>query len=135
MKALISPNEGYRVVEVTDKEFDVVAPLYWVDCEDNISAEYIHYNNTFINPNELTPRAPETVSMRQARLALHRLNLLDDVSNLILSLPEPQKTEAKIDWEYSQEVNRNYTIVKTIANGLKLTEQELDDLFLLASSL
>jgi hypothetical protein len=40
MKALISPNEvreqGYRVAQVEQQEFEVALPLFWVDCDDTI---------------------------------------------------------------------------------------------------
>jgi len=46
--ALISPNElvetGYRVAEVTDNQFDVAQPLFWVDCDDNIIADQYFYD-------------------------------------------------------------------------------------------
>ena len=41
--ALISPNEqaheGWRVAQVEEKKFDVADPLFWVECEDAVTAE------------------------------------------------------------------------------------------------
>ena len=43
MKALIAPNEireeGYRVAQVEQQEFEVALPLFWVDCDDTIVAD------------------------------------------------------------------------------------------------
>lgn len=48
MKALISPIEareqGCRVAQVEEVEFDVAAPLFWVDCDDTIKADKFWYN-------------------------------------------------------------------------------------------
>lgn len=62
MKALISPIEsrysGYRVAQVEENEFEVAQPLFWVDCETNIKADWYWFNpsdNTFKpDPNYIT---------------------------------------------------------------------------------
>lgn len=42
-KALISPLEireaGFRVAEVCAQSFEVAAPLFWADCDDNVTAD------------------------------------------------------------------------------------------------
>ena len=78
---------------------------------------------------------PSRVSMRQARLALLSAGLLSQVNAAIDALPSPDKEAAQIQWEYSQEVNRNEPLVTHLANALNLTEAQLDDLFLKASTL
>lgn len=48
MKALISPNEpretGYRIAEVEPQQFEVAAPLFWVDCADDVVADQFWYD-------------------------------------------------------------------------------------------
>lgn len=66
-KALISPNEkvqyisswtgaypnveqtysiaGTRIAEVSQNQFEVAEPLFWVDCEDFVTAENYCYDN------------------------------------------------------------------------------------------
>ena len=48
MKALISPNEprqtGYRVAEISESEFEVQKPLFWVDCADTDKADQCWYD-------------------------------------------------------------------------------------------
>jgi hypothetical protein len=50
MKALISPNEprygGYRVAQVEETQFEVAEPLFWVDCDNTIKADYFWYDPT-----------------------------------------------------------------------------------------
>ena len=78
---------------------------------------------------------PLVVTMRQARLALLSLNKLADVDAAIDALPEPQKSAAKIEWEYSQEVHRNKEFVQLLAPAIGLSESDLDNLFVEASKL
>lgn len=60
MKALISPQENNRIVEVkaNNKIFPIAEPLYWIDCPANCSTEWTYLNGQFIEPiqvsNELT---------------------------------------------------------------------------------
>jgi hypothetical protein len=53
MKALISPNElieagdgghGYRVAQVADTAFDIAAPLFWVDCPNDCTADAWYFD-------------------------------------------------------------------------------------------
>ena len=77
----------------------------------------------------------QKVTMRQARLMLHRMGLLSQVQSVINSLPEPQKTEAQIEWDFAQDVKRDFPLVAVMKQGLNLTEEQLDDLFETAKTL
>jgi hypothetical protein len=81
------------------------------------------------------PAIPTMVTMRQARLALLRGGLLSQVDAAIAALPSPQKEEAEIEWEYSQEVHRDRALVQMLAPALGLTESDLDDLFIMGATL
>lgn len=50
MKALISPDEGNRIVEVLSYEFPVAEPLFWVTCGDNVTTEWSYTNGAFVAP-------------------------------------------------------------------------------------
>lgn len=73
--------------------------------------------------------------MRQARLALLGAGKLAAVEAAIEALPEPQKTAAKITWEYSQEVQRSNGLVPSMAAALGLTDAQIDALFVAAKAL
>lgn len=90
---------------------------------------------TYVPPEPTPPYVPDVVTMRQARLALLSWGLLDDITQVINALPSPQKEEALIEWEYSQEVQRHNGFVGILAPSLGLNEEQLDQLFILASSL
>lgn len=128
MKALISPNENNLVTQVAQNQFPVAEPLYWIDCPQNVASGWVYINGEFLAPAQ---KIPSVVSMRQARLALLQSNLLAQVNTAIETGAEADK----ITWEYATEVNRNDALVKNMATALQLTEQQLDDLFLIASGL
>lgn len=78
---------------------------------------------------------PQEVTMRQARLALLENGLLANVQPAINSLPEPDKTKAEIEWDYSNALQRSNPFVATLGAALGLSSQDLDDLFIQASAL
>ena len=78
---------------------------------------------------------PQVVTMRQARLALLNDGILGDVDIALASLQEPDKSEATIEWEYSQTVERNRPFVALLGDALGLDDTQLDDLFILAATL
>jgi hypothetical protein len=74
MNALISPNEkivdpntgvvvGERIAEVSAGQFEVASPLFWVDCDADIMADWWYYdpNDQQIKPTPqpIPPEPPE----------------------------------------------------------------------------
>ena len=105
---------------------------------DEFNIDYQQYLQWLSEGNEpqlpATPPAviPSVVTMRQARLALLQAGLLSLVESAIASMESPA---AQIEWDYSQEVNREQPLVKQLAEALNLTSDQLDNLFLEASKL
>lgn len=91
--------------------------------------DYVYANGAISIPS------PQVVTMRQARLALLGAGLLDDIDAAINSLPSPQKEAARIEWEYSQEVQRHNGFVSVLVPILGLTEAQTDALFITAAGL
>lgn len=81
------------------------------------------------------PPVPSAVTMRQARLALLGEGLLAQVDSAIDGLNEPQRTAARIEWEYATELRRDHPLVAALGGALELTEQQVDDLFVAASEI
>ena len=81
------------------------------------------------------PKNVSSVTMRQARLALLGAGLLDDVDAAINAMPEPQRTAARITWDYSSTVERDNEVLVALAASLGLAESDLDNLFTTAASL
>lgn len=79
---------------------------------------------------------PKTaVSMRQCRLALLQSGLLTTVNAALAALPGEVGENARIEWEYATEVERDWPLVLQLATALGLSESQIDDLFTLARSL
>ena len=78
---------------------------------------------------------PAEVTMRQARLALHSAGKLAAVTAAINALPDPPKTAALIEWEYSNAVRRDSKFVALLGPVLGLDAAGLDALFVAASKL
>lgn len=90
-------------------------------------------------PREFVPPptvvVPASVTMRQARLALLAAEKLGMVDVAITSLPSPQREAAQIDWEFAATVDRASPTTMLLAQALSMTDDELDQLFMLAASL
>lgn len=81
------------------------------------------------------PPVPQSVTMRQARLVLLGAGMLAQVEATIAALPEPDRTAATIEWEYSQEVQRHNGFVAMLGPMLGLDDGQLDALFIQAATL
>lgn len=93
------------------------------------------YDGTFHPAPPPVPVVPQTITPRQARLALLGAGLLSSVDAAIDSLPEPQKSAARIEWEYAVTVERNSPLVTNLGGALGLTAAQIDDLFIQAVEL
>jgi hypothetical protein len=133
MKALISPLENNRIVEVKQFEFPIAKPLYWIDCPDNVTTEYTFNEKGFTAPQVVpdTPVEINKVSMRQARLVLNQYGYLTAVNTAIAQGNETDK----IEWEYATSVNKNSDLVKNMVSFLSLTPEQVTVLFNTAASL
>ena len=74
---------------------------------------------------------PQTVTMRQARLALLQAGLLDKATKAVAGAGPA----AQIEWEYSSDVGRNAALVQALSGALGLTDEQLDGLFVVAATL
>ena len=129
---------GWKCDSVTSDEHFTVQHLPIQDFKPN---KWVWNGTTCVqNPSYETPpptpvQIPQEVTMRQARLALLENGLLVNVQPAINSLPEPDKTKAQIEWEYSNALQRGNPFVDVLGAALGLSSQDLDDLFIQASAL
>ena len=144
MFALISPNEKrgnfFRVAELSKEPFAVASPLFWVEAPQEVSPSTHLFDNssaTFVlheeTPEEVPAqskeewRATTEVSRFQARVALYNFGLLDAVNKMMSDPATP--FIAKEAWESAQVFKRNSPTVAAMGAGLKLTEEQIDELF------
>lgn len=79
---------------------------------------------------------PLSVTPRQIRTALVLSGIsLSSIEAIIDSLPSPNKEIALIAWEYSVEFQRNNPLINQLAPLLGLSSKQIDDIFILASTL
>ena len=84
---------------------------------------------------DIPPLVPESVSMRQARLALLAAGLLDTVDAAIAAMEGAAGQAARIAWEYATEISRANPLFAALTAQLGLTAEHLDALFITAATL
>lgn len=98
----------------------------WDDTLEN-QEEIVSLVNTFI-------AVPTRVSSRQMRLALlHKGITQQIIDENINNLEEPLKSQIKIAWEYSLYFYRYGDLMNQLATSLSINEEQLNEIFILAS--
>ena len=138
------PVAGLEFVWARESRYPTDVPEFFGTCPDGSNVQvdgvlgvYVQADWETMREDEMRARnpVPQQVTMRQARLALLSAGLLDDVDAAIAALPSPQKEVARIEWEYSQEVQRHSGFVSVLAPALGMTDEQTDELFLAAAGL
>lgn len=89
----------------------------------------------FVTPVVPDP-VPESVTRRQAKVALLQAGLLDDVEAGIEAIADPTtKRIAKLDWSEAQEFRRDWPLLNQLAAGMGITDGQLDELFRAAAGI
>ena len=133
--AFIRNNIALEVLQ-TDP-FTIFIPSYAAQFQEvntDCQAGMVLEDGVWINPPVVVP-IPQEITMRQARLALLDAGLLANVQTAINSLPEPSKTKAMIEWDYSNALQRDNPFVTTLGTALGLSSDDIDNLFITASGL
>ena len=73
---------------------------------------------------------PQVITMRQARLQLLEVGLLDDVEALVAL-----DRKSQIEWEYASEVYMQSPLIEAAKGALNLTDAQIDNMFVEASKL
>jgi hypothetical protein len=74
---------------------------------------------------------PNIISMRQCRLQLLAMDLLDDIDAAVGSMDRA----AQIEWEYANDVTRGFPLVVAMQQLLGMTDEDVDQFFTEAAKL
>ena len=94
---------------------------------DGVLGVYVQADWETMREDEMRVRnpVPQQVTMRQARLALLSVGLLDDVEIVIAAAGR----EAQLELEYAAAVDRSNPAVAAVQQQESLTDAQIDDLF------
>lgn len=106
-----------------------------VSCDASVQVTDTYDGSTFTPGSRPLPPVPSSVSMRQARLALLAAGHLASVEAAIDAMSEPARSAARIEWDYSNEVQRHNGLVSALGPSLGLTDEQIDALFRVAAGL
>jgi hypothetical protein len=92
---------------------------------------------TLSPPPAPPPVVPDSVTMAQARKSLILSGVsITSVNAAIAAIPDAtQRQLAETDWEYSTSVRRDSALMASLAPALGFTDEQIDEMFLLADSL
>ena len=88
------------------------------------------YIAPYVEPEPLPEPIPQVITMRQARLQLLEVGLLDDVEAFVAL-----DRKSQIEWEYASEVYRQSPLIESVKGALNLTDPQIDEMFIEASKL
>lgn len=123
---------GFILNTIVVDSLDVFPNLVNAGMGGNIGDQIV---DGIVIPTVTSPSVPTEVTMRQARLALLGAGLLESIQPVIDSLDSPHKEAAQIEWDYSSTVQRNKQLTGLVGEGLGLTDEQIDDLFIEAVGL
>ena len=75
-------------------------------------------------------KIPQSITPRQARLALLNAELLDEVDAMLAA-----NREWQIEWEYATVIERSSPLTSAMAMQLNLTDTQIDEMFIEAAQL
>lgn len=78
---------------------------------------------------------PQSVTARQARLALFAFGLLQTLEDAIAALPGPEGDAARIEWEFASDIYRDSPMILEFGPALGMTPEQIDTLFRVAQDL
>ena len=109
---------------------------YLREASDDTRCGWVLDKGSFKDPEILFPSDLPDVTPRQMRQALVISGVsMDQITQALSSLPEPTKSMAQIEWEYSLAFQRKRPIVESVRLVLGWTSKQVDDLWKLAATL
>ena len=138
--AQIKNSKVENIIKIEDIS---LLPLFSANFDDLVEIEnlnpYPSIGWSYDGQNFSAPQVSEIiadVTPRQIRQALILSGVsIQNIEAALASLPEPTRTLAQVEWEYSIAFQRNRPLVAQVGVLLGWTPQQLDDLWKFAASL
>ena len=114
-------------IEITDEQ--------WIEFIEHPGArkwqdgEVVEYTPPEPSPEEKRAAMPN-LTARQLRLGLLQLGKLAGVSIAIAALPEPEKSQAQIEWDFASEFCRLHPLIVQLIPILGLTDDQVDPVWM-----
>ena len=83
----------------------------------------------------IAPIVPASITPRQGLIVLSRAGLLATVQAAIAGMEGQAGDEARIEWEYATYWRRDWPLLESVASGVGLTSEQVDDLFVQAAQI
>lgn len=130
MKALISPLENNRICQIVSNSntFPVAEPLAFVTCPDECTTSWTYDGTTFNPPVEALV---SVITPRQIRFVLNKYNLRQAVEAAVAAADQ----ETKDWWEFSLDFQIDHPVLQSMAEGLGLTQAQVEQMFIEAATL
>jgi hypothetical protein len=128
-------------VDGTQYPKSVFASAFKVEGEPSGAGSWLYEGEDFFEaPSDPEPApqpvvVPQSITPRQARLALLGAGLLETVQAAFAEIPEPQRTAAQIEWDYALTIERGSPLVAQMAAALGMTDEQVDALFVAGAQL
>jgi hypothetical protein len=128
----VLPDNVIQLVDEYDKYPTNVEPYQIVESYTEIDVKNKILHNRY---NIITKFVPDEIPLWAFRSSLLLNGLDGQVTDLIDALPEPQKSVAKIQWEYGNFIVRDHPLIISLSSALGLTTEQVDNVFLTGSLL
>lgn len=104
---------------------DTLEDLEWLDTEQSEPTK------AEVDAHLAAPVVPQSVTPRQIRLALYEIGLRQQVEDYVNS----QDITVKDSWNFATTIERTNPLILACKSALGKTDEELDQLFILAASI
>lgn len=128
MKYLIITDNIVTNIILADEAF--ASSIGAVAAPEGVQIGDTYDGKTFTPKSDSVP-VPQSVTMRQARLALYSSGLLDAVSGAVAAGPK----SVQIEWEFAATVDRGWPTLAQLQTSLSLSDAQVDALFIQAAAL
>jgi len=141
LHACINGNTVIKIIEVSDElEYKELASVFSsvISIEDEVVRPNVGWKlvGTSWVEGELPKSSIRAVTPRQMRIALIMSGIsIESIESLINGLDEPTRTVTKVTWEYSTLFERDNPVLNAMAPLLGLNGDQVDELFVLASTI